>query len=277
MTSKSASDVRSSPLAGHWYPADPGELRQMIDGYLSRTTLHPDHNETRGLLVPHAGYRFSGPIVAHAFAQIRGSTFNTVVILGPLHRPIYGVRDPILTTAHSAYRTPFGDVKVNHDLITAISRDVPLCPVRDDVEHSIEIELPFLQHVLNPDFTLVPIMLADQSQVSKLAAVLKKAITDRVLVVASSDLSHFYTQPVAHELDKTMLDSVTALDAERVIRNNREGTGFACGYGAIATVIEALQPVKATITAYGTSGDVTGDLNSVVGYGSGIFTGVKPL
>jgi len=272
---RSATDVRPSPLAGRWYPAQAESLREMVEQFLTATPqTNLDGTKVIGLLAPHAGLRFSGPVGAHAFALIRNLNFDSVVVIGPMHHPIPGT---VQTTAHLAYETPLGTVPVDRETLTAIGRTIPLTALRNDPEHSIEIELPFLQHVLKPGFSLVPLMLRDQSaaQSEILGSALADALHDRnVLFVASSDLSHFYPQIVANELDSTMLSAVESMDAERVVDLNERGLAFACGYGAIATVIHAVtswQVHHAKITGYATSGDVTGDFTQVVGYGAGAF------
>ncbi len=271
-----ASDIRPSPLAGTWYPARVDALNAMVDRFLQAVPTSPESNNVVGLLAPHAGYRYSGPVAAHAFALVKDRAFDTVVVIGPLHRPL-PVNGGILTTAHSAYETPLGSVPVDQEALNAINNFVPLTPVRNDPEHSVEIEVPFLQHVLKPGFTLVPIMLRDQSAplAETLGGALAEALRDRrVLFVASSDLSHFYPQQIANQLDSTMLACVESMDADRVVELNETGQAFACGSGAIAAVIHALQAWhvgRSVVTGYATSGDVTGDFSSVVGYGAAKF------
>jgi AmmeMemoRadiSam system protein B len=272
---RSATDVRPSPLAGRWYPAQAENLRNMVERFLTATPpTNVDSSKVLGLLAPHAGLRFSGPVGAHAFALIRNLSFDSVVVIGPMHHPIPGT---IQTTAHLAYETPLGIIPVDRETLTTIGKTMPLTPLRNDPEHSVEIELPFLQHVLKPGFTLVPLMLRDQSeaQAELLGSVLADSLSNRkVLFVASSDLSHFYPQKVANELDSKMLGAIEAMDAERVVDLNERGLAFACGYGAIATVIHAITAWsvnRAKITGYATSGDVTGDFTQVVGYGAGAF------
>ncbi len=271
---RSMTDARPSPLAGTWYPGRVETLNAMMDEFLQAAKPEPPAGKLLGLLAPHAGYRYSGPIAAHAFGLVRDMAFDTVVVIGPMHHPIEG---DVLTSAHSAYETPLGTVPVNRDILGEIERSIPMTALRYDPEHSVEIELPFLQHVLQPGFSLVPLMLRNQSQEQTdalsetLATVLRG---QNVLLVASSDLSHFYPQEIAHQLDGRLLNCVETMDAEAVTRSNETRTAFACGYGAIATVmntIKAWQGDSAEIVGYGTSGDVTGDFGRVVGYGAATF------
>jgi MEMO1 family protein len=274
----SSSDVRPSPLAGRWYPANAEALTIMLDQYLDAAQPYAEdasNGQLVGLLAPHAGLQYSGPVAAHAFTRLKNMSFDTVVVIGPMHHPLPG---RVLTTAHSYFETPLGSIRVDRDVLTEIGKTVHLTPAVNDPEHSIEIELPFLQRVLEPGFSLVPIMLRDQTAATTqaLGAVLAKHLmARRVLMVASSDLSHFYPQQVANELDSTMLECVSAMDPQRVIDYNENGTAFACGYGAIATtlqVIDAWGANGAEIVGYATSGDATGDYSRVVGYGAAAFT-----
>ncbi len=270
----STTDVRPSPLAGKWYPNRADDLIGMMDRFLSAAGPAPAHGRIWGLLAPHAGYRYSGPVAAHAFALVKDLACDTVVVVGPMHHPYPGT---VLTTAHGAYATPLGEVRVDREVLNALGHLIRLSTVRNDPEHSVEIELPFLQHVLKPGFSFVPIMLRDQSaeQSRALGTALAELLRGReVLFVASSDLSHFYPQDVANQYDSMMLACVESMDADCVVTYNESRTAFACGYGAIATVIHAVRAWNADharIVGYGTSGDVTGDFREVVGYGAAIF------
>jgi AmmeMemoRadiSam system protein B len=271
---RSATDPRPSPLAGKWYPGDAEALTGMLDRFLRAARLPAISGKPMGLLAPHAGLKYSGPVAAHSYALIRDMVFDTVVVIGPMHHPIAG---SVLTSAHTHYETPLGCVEIDRGALHGLGRAVQLTELRSDPEHSVEIELPFLQHLLKPGFSLIPLMLRDQSftQAKALGQALATLLNDRkVLFVASSDLSHFYAQEIANKLDTIMLNHVGWMDAERVIDCNERGTAFACGAGAIAAVIYALQALgadRAQIVGYGTSGDVTGDLERVVGYGAAMF------
>ncbi len=272
---QSITDVRPSPLAGKWYPGRAEALVAMMDEFLQAAKPTAVDGEILGILSPHAGYRYSGPVAAHAYQLLKDQAFDTVAVIGPMHHPLPGA---VLTTGHTAYETPLGTVPVDQDALDAIRKTVRLTPVRNDPEHSVEIELPFLQHVLGSNFTFIPLMLRDQSreQAEALGAALAEVLRDRrALLVASSDLSHFFPQEIANKFDSTMLACIEAMDAGCVIEFNESRVAFACGYGAIATVIYAVRAWnanRARIVGYGTSGDVTGDFNEVVGYGAGVFS-----
>lgn len=271
-------DVRPSPIAGKWYPADPDRLRESVDALLDSAPAEAPKGDVLGLLAPHAGHRYSGRIAASAFRLARGLPVDTVAVLSPMHHPY---RDPLLTTAHEAYGTPLGAVPVDREAVEALSSRLRqtlgagLARVKADPEHSLEIELPFLQRVLG-SFRLVPVMLRAQTlQVARaLSEALAATLQDRrVLLVASSDLSHFYSQSEAEKFDREMLDRIEAFDPQGVLAAEEQGTGYACGRGAIAVMLLAARILGAThsrVVDHGTSGDATGDYGSVVGYGAAV-------
>ncbi len=274
------SDVRPSPLAGQWYPADPQALARQVDAYLEAAQLPPLEGEVVGVMAPHAGYRYSGPVAGYAFAAVRGQAYDRVVVVSPMHHPYPA---PLLTTRHQAYATPLGLVPVDHPVVEQVDAwlrrhlGFGLTPVANDPEHSLEIELPFLQRALAGPFHLVPVMVRDQSEAT--ARALGQALAEvlqnhRALLVASTDLSHYYPQSVAEMLDRELLRRVAAFDPLAVLRAEREGKGYACGKAALAAVMWAAQGLGATrvqVLRYATSGDVTGDYDAVVGYGAAVM------
>ena len=272
-------DVRPSPIAGTWYPEDPDILARSVDTMLASVEVKPPPGEIMGLVAPHAGHRYSGPVAAHAFRLIQGDRRQLVAILSPMHHPY---PDPVLTTAHHAFGTPLGTVEVDTDGLTQFEEalsaaGVPLVRVAHDPEHALEIELPFLQRTLSPGFQLLPIMLRDQSRptVEAVGHALASVLADvNGLLVASSDLSHFFPAGVARRLDEELLARVRAFDPVGVLTAEEEGVGFACGKGAIAATLWAAADLGANrvdILHYAHSGDVTGDDLSVVGYGAAVI------
>jgi AmmeMemoRadiSam system protein B len=191
-----------------------------------------------------------------------------------------------LIAAYSAYATPLGQVEVDLDGLQALDRllngslGFGLKAVRDDPEHSLEIELPFLQRVLPGGFLLLPVMVHDSSAriAQSLGQALAEVLKDRSgLLVASTDLSHFYPQRLADVLDAEMLRQIEAFDPLGVLNVEEEGKGFACGRGALASVLWAAKNLGANqvqILHHATSGDVTGDFNQVVGYAAAVITRV---
>lgn len=267
-------DARPSPIAGHWYPGHADALRQTVTDMLDRAEVSSPPGRVVGLLAPHAGIRYSGPVAAHAFKLVRELDVSRVAIMSPMHHPYAA---PLLTTAHAAYRTPLGDVPVDRETVDAIGERLPVEAVPQDPEHALEIELPFLQCVLG-DFTLVPLMLREQtwSLAQQLGAVLAEVLrplSGGCLVVASSDLSHFYPHEVARGYDTTLLERVAAFDPQGIFEVEQKGIGFACGRGAIAAMLiaaRALGADAARVVNYATSGDTGGDYSRVVGYGAAV-------
>lgn len=269
-------EVRPSPIAGNWYTGDPDRLRQQIDHYLTAANLPTLTGNVLGVIAPHAGHRYSGQTAGYAFATVRGQARDLVVILSPMHA-VYPAN--LLTTAHRAYATPLGPVWVDPDALAQLddilAKDgLPLTPVANDKEHSLEIELPFLQRALTNDFKLLPIMVRSQSPLiaRRLGHALAEVLCGRsALLVASTDLSHFYPQEHAEALDQEMLRRMNLLTPEDLFTAERTGKGFACGVAAVASVLWAAHELGADtvkILHHSTSGDETGDFSSVVGYGA---------
>jgi AmmeMemoRadiSam system protein B len=232
------------------------------------------------VVAPHAGHLYSGPVAGHAFAAVLGMKPQVVAVISPMHYPY---TQPLLTTAHHAYSTPLGlapvDLEVLQALNEALKADLGfgLSEAHKDPEHSLEIELPFLQRALEEPFALLPVMVRDQSPrtTEALGRALARTLEGRdALLVASTDLSHFFPQKVAEELDREILRQVEALDPYGVQAAEAQGKGYACGYGALAAVLWAALGLGANwakIVRYGTSGDINGDYDRVVGYGAAVI------
>jgi hypothetical protein len=270
-------DVRPSPIAGTWYDGNRERLAREVDGYLDAASLPALEGEVTALIAPHAGHRYSGPVAGYSFASVRGRTFDLVAVISPFHSMAY---QPLLTTVHSAYATPLGDIPVDRAAVTELDVVLKselgfgLSPLARDREHSLEIELPFLQRALTGPFILLPVMIrAQEPDVARglglaLAQVLK---TKNALLVASTDLSHFYDQVTANLLDAEMLKRFESFDPDSIFQAEHSGKGFACGHAAVASVLHAARELgadKVTILHHATSGDVTGDYAQVVGYGA---------
>ena len=278
-------DARPSPLAGKWYPGDPDVLAQEVDTHLAAGVSRDSRGELIGVIAPHAGMRFSGPVAGHAFKPVVGRNFETVAVIGPSH---YASSSPLLTCGHEVFETPLGGVPVDRERVDEVNDAIRsrlgfgLTPVRNDSEHSLEMELPFLQRALG-DFMLVPIVIVEQSETICRAAgeALAECLRGRnALLVASSDLSHFHAQDVATRLDEEMLRRVGEFDPVAVLEAERRGVGYACGRGAIAASFWASRGLggrSSEVLKRATSGDVTGDYSSVVGYGAAAIWGDSEL
>ncbi|MEM5774132.1 MAG: AmmeMemoRadiSam system protein B [Anaerolineaceae bacterium] len=270
-------EIRPSPIAGTWYSADPKHLARQVDDYLQAASLSALAGEVIGVISPHAGHRYSGRTAGYAFRAVQGQHFDLVAVISPLHS--YFPAD-LLTTAHQAYGTPLGPVWVDDDAVDALedtlrqSGGKELQRLANDSEHSLEIELPFLQRALLGDFKLLPVMVRSQSKAIAWAlgeALGRVLAGKRALLVASTDLSHFYPQTTAERLDAAMLQQMADFSPEGVFQAEERGTGYACGFPAVAAVLWAARALGGTtveILHHSTSADETGDSSQVVGYGA---------
>jgi AmmeMemoRadiSam system protein B len=274
---QSTPNLRPSPIAGTWYEGRPESLKRNIDNYLDNAKLPDLPGDVIAVIAPHAGHRYSGAVAGYAFAALRNRAPDLVAVISPMH---HAYMEPLITSSHDAYATPLGvipiDKSITRELGAALEADlgIELSAVSRDPEHSLEIELPFLQRALASDFKLLPVMLrAQDPRVSKgLGKALASVLHDKnYIIVASTDLSHFYDQQTANELDHEMLHQIEAFSPEGIFEAERTGKGFACGHAAVAAVLWAAKELGADMVKllhYATSGDVTGDFSGVVGYGA---------
>ncbi len=270
-------NLRPSPLSGTWYPGEPQTLARSVDEYMARASLPELNGEVLGVIAPHAGHVYSGPVAGYAFAALRGRMPDVVAVLSPYHN---FHTSPFLTSSHNAYVTPLGEVQIDRDLLDQLddrlrhSLGMGLTHITRDREHSLEIELPFLQRALACPFQLLPIMV--RTLEPHLAEGMGKALADVLrgrsfILVASTDLSHFYPQERAKRYDGEMLRQFEAFSPEGIFEAEESGRGFACGLGAVASVLWAARSLGADqvkVLHHATSGDVTGETSSVVGYGA---------
>lgn len=270
-------DLRPSPIAGQWYDGNPKSLARHVDEYLDKAELPALNGKVIGVIAPHAGHRYSGAVAGYAFAALRGRTPELVAVISPMHHPYF---QPLITTSHEAYATPLGAIPVDREAVIALDVILKselgfgLSPVPRDAEHSLEIELPFLQRALKSEWKLLPVMVrAQEADISKgLGHALAQTLKDKnFILVASTDLSHFYDQQTAKKFDEVMLRQFESFSPEGAYQTERSGRGFACGLGAVTAVLWAARELGADtvkILKHATSGDVTGDYSSVVGYGA---------
>jgi len=270
-------DLRPSPIAGTWYEGKPKTLERVIDAYLDQAELPDLPGEVVAVIAPHAGHRYSGAVAGYAFAALRNRVPDLLAVISPMHHPY---AQPLITSSHDAYSTPLGPIPIDksaiNELDAALKTDlgISLSAVPRDPEHSLEIELPFLQRALASDFKLLPVMV--RAQDPQISAGLGKALASvlsgkNYILVASTDLSHFYNQETANRLDNEMLHQIESFSPEGIFEAERTGKGFACGHAAVAAILWAARELGADsvkILNYATSGDVTGDYSGVVGYGA---------
>lgn len=256
------SNIRPPAVAGSFYPADTTELNTQLNELLFQAPAKG--NPPKALIVPHAGYLYSGPIAASAYARLRPlcEQITRVVLLGPSHRIAFR---GIAASSASAFRTPLGNIPLERDTLTALSALPQLC-VNDEahrLEHSLEVQLPFLQTVLNP-FTLLPLVVGDTSYV-EVAEVLEHVWGGpETLIVISSDLSHYHDYITAQQLDEATSRAIESLQPERI------GHEQACGRTPLGGLLLAARAhgLHVEIVDLRNSGDTAGPRDHVVGYGA---------
>ena len=273
--------IHDAVIAGSWYPKRPGLLRKEIQAYLSQIAPLPGMRRLKALIVPHAGYRYSGQVAAHAYKLLEQRAFDTVVIIAPSHHTRF---EGVSVYDRGGYRTPLGIVDIDRELIAAIKkhhpgvRYVPRAHLR---EHAIEIQLPFLQTTA-PQARIVPMVMGETSLAAsrKLARALVGAGQDKsMLLIASSDLSHFHSAEKAQILDNTLIRHVRTNNYTSLYRDLSSGACEACGGAPIMTVMIASALMGADdvdILSSANSGDVGGDRSRVVGYMAAAFWASPP-
>ena len=272
---------RNPAVAGQFYPSDPdGLLRTISWCYTHRvgpgsvpTASKRAMTGLTGFVVPHAGYQCSGPVAAHAFLRMAElGKPDVAVLLGPNH---YGAGERLALSAWDEWETPLGSLAVETELGRDLAGRVALLVPNEQAhlgEHSIEVQLPFLLHSFGPGVPVLPISMADQSldTARLLGRALARALAGRsVLLLASSDLSHFLPDSEARREDRRAIDAVLSLDPE-VVADVVEARGVTmCGYGPVMVMLAALGEtggVGARLLAYATSAETCSDPRSVVGY-----------
>jgi len=271
--------VRASPIAGTWYPGSPRELEKTVDDYLAHAEYFSTDDELIALISPHAGYPYSGPTAAYAYRQLENRKFDTVVLLGPSHYDDFGA---CAISAKKYYATPLGAVELDQEFIVALARHIHITRVERDREHSLEIQLPFLQRMLG-DFKLVPIMLSFPFYIVgedayKPSEQLANALADlarnrRVLFVASSDLSHLPDYRAVKKFDARTEELVASFNISGLAHYMWQDMECrACGDSPIITTLLAAKTLgadRARVLQRTNSGDVTGQREQsdyVVGY-----------
>ncbi len=269
-------DIRRSILAGSWYPGQPQTLRGDIETYFRNVPDREIPGRVIGIVAPHAGYVYSGQVAAHAYNLIRDASYEKVIVISPSHRMHF---DGVAIWRGAGYETPLGVTPVDQELAEALlAADGPVAeiPAAHAQEHSLEIQLPFLQVALG-DFTFVPLVMGTQDERTcrRLAEVIAGAVAgQRTLVVGSSDLSHFHSHTEAVRLDSVVLDHLKNFEPDGLLRDLARRNCEACGGGPAATTMMAARALgadRAELLKYANSGDVTGDRREVVGYASAVF------
>ncbi len=263
---------RECVVCGQFYPSDPEELRRDIRELIAGVVLPKIDGTIRGVIGPHAGYMYSGFTAAHAYGLLNGSHYSCVVIVSPSHQEYF---DGVSVFPGSSYATPLGRVVVDQGLRTRLlnrtNGAVTATLAGHRQEHAIEVHLPFLQYVLG-EFRFLPLVLGDQRKENcfALGALLGEVLEgENVLLVASTDLSHYHPSDVARRLDAITIEDVRNFDYEGLMQDLELQRTEACGGGPAVAVMMALWRLgirKMAILHQCNSGDVTGDHSQVVGY-----------
>ena len=273
------SEVREAAVAGMFYPADPDELAALVDGSLADAPDTVVTGSITAVISPHAGYIYSGPIAAAAYRHLTPGAYDTVIVIAPSHHLSF---DGVSIYDRGPYETPLGQIPLDMELIEAIKKEgarIDYAAGAHVKEHAVEVQLPFLQRILG-DFELVPMVMGNQDY--DLCVETARAVADavmktdrKVLLVASTDLSHFHDRDEAAELDRVFRDLVTSNDPAGLYDALLRGRCEACGAGPVISVLLAANRLGACDvieTASGDSAEATGDYNRVVGYFSAVIT-----
>ncbi len=280
--------IRQPAVAGSFYPNTESRLTEMIEHCFKESKIGPGElpdranmpsrkGEIAGLIAPHAGYIYSGPVAAHAYLkQFKDGKPEFFVIVGPNHR---NIGPPISVYSEDAWNTPFGDAKIPKDIVAKLVKQPYF---RADtaahmMEHSIEVHVPFLQYLYGADVPIIPICVKDQSKEmsERIGLSLAKVLADHdYCLIASTDLTHFESADSAMSKDQFVIQKIKRMKPDGLIDTVEEYQITMCGPGPVAAVLTALKKSGSKdveILKYSTSGDITGDKSSVVAYLSAII------
>lgn len=278
--------VRPPAVAGQFYPADKEELASNIEDCFTHKLgpgKAPPASEAYGTLVglvsPHAGYMYSGPVAAHGYyASSARADITTFIILGPNH---WGVGSGVATYKEGSWRTPLGDVEIDKAAAQELAQASGLVDFDETAhrnEHSIEVQVPFLQRIFTKGFKILPVSMALQDRATAVElgqAVSEVAAKRKAFLIASSDFTHYQDHKTAARKDGELIKAIERLDVNQFYTTLERLDVSACGYGPIAATMTATKILGAKggrLLKYATSGDTTGDYSSVVGYASIAFT-----
>jgi hypothetical protein len=270
--------VREPAVSGMFYPDDPTKLRKDIESYLKCAVVPDLEENVIGIISPHAGYMYSGKVAAYGFRMLAQRSFDTVILIGPSHRAYF---DGVALWDRGSFETPLGRADIDEDIAGEIVNINGIIKPNIDThreEHSLEVQLPFLQSVLD-SFKIIPLVMGIQTSsacrelVRSMSKVLQ-ASKKKFLVVGSTDLSHYYPYAEAKKLDDIIVGHLGSFNIPGMIEDIETGKTEACGAGPIiATMMlsEKLGADHGTVLKYANSGDVSGDKSGVVGYVSAVF------
>ncbi len=271
--------IRNPAVAGQFYPEEPDQLRAMIGEIVDPST---DKEDVIGLVSPHAGYIYSGPVAGAAISRIKFK--DTFIIIGPNHT---GAGQPFSIMTEGAWKTPLGEVEIDHELakkILAASKYLKEDSLAHQYEHSIEVQIPFLQY-FKPDVKIVPIIFghAGGDIYKEIGREIAGAINESgrgVVIIASSDMNHYESQETTQRKDTQAIEAILDLDEDELFKRVHELDISMCGYAPAISLISAAKELGvkgAELVRHQTSGDTSGDYSSVVGYAGILITGLSPL
>ncbi|HSA76580.1 MAG TPA: AmmeMemoRadiSam system protein B [Nitrosarchaeum sp.] len=275
--------IRTPAVAGMFYPNEKKELKKVINECFlhnfgpGKTPPSNSKKKIFGVICPHAGYMYSGPIACNSFYEISSNLPSLFIIIGPNH---WGIGSNVATMIDTKWETPLGEVEVDSEIAEEISKLTDVIEIDNfshSREHSLEVQIPMLQEIAS-NFKIVPIALINQSKEIAIkvgTAVAQIAQKNKVMIIGSSDFTHYESNEFAHKQDSALIEPILELDVDRFYDVLHKKDISACGYGAIASTMTACKEIGATkgeLLKYATSGDISGDKSSVVGYGSIIFT-----
>lgn len=258
--------IKKTAVADYFYTANPEILKAQLDQYLEEAVDIQLDGNLKGLIVPHAGYIYSGIVAAAAYKQLKkynDGKKKKIIILGPSHRyPLRGAS----VCAYDNFETPIGDIK-GSELAKEMSKELGFIPEADQFEHSLEVQLPFLKTVLE-DFEIIPIVLG-HPDIRELAELLKTYLDDDTFLIISTDLSHFFPYDKAVNVDNQTSNAILETDLTKMAKN-----GDACGIVGVLTSMMIAKDLgwKTTFLDYKNSGDTAGTKDKVVGYGAYAYT-----
>lgn len=271
-------EVQSPVVAGFFYPDDPEVLSGMVDRFLREAADVEVPGHLVGVMAPHAGFRYSGPVAGYAYRAARRGDYDSIVILAPSHHLSF---PGVSALRKDRYRTPLGDVKIARELVEGmIARHelISFVPKAYEKEHSLEVQLPFIQRC-GFDAPIVPLVMgrSDLGAVRELAEILDREFGGRsTLFIASSDMAHFHPYEASNRIDRFTLDLILGMDPAAIYGKARgRGEAELCGLGPVLTLMELTNrrgKGAATLLRHVNSGDVAGDRNWVVGYGAVAFS-----
>ena len=271
--------IRKPAVAGQFYPASSDQLKSMIEQLVDDKAAKED---VIGLVSPHAGYIYSGAVAGATISKIKFK--DTFIIMGPNHT---GTGKPFSIMTNGAWKTPLGEVEIDSELgkqILATSRHLEEDHIAHQYEHSIEVQLPFLQH-FKKDIRFVPILFAHSTaatykEIGREIAQAVRDLNQEVVIIASSDMTHYESQESAQRKDNQAIEAILDLNEDELLKRVAELDISMCGYAPTVSLISAARELGATgaeLVRYQTSGDTTGDYSSVVGYAGIIISRMSPL